>query len=229
MSSSLANQEVFARILLVDRDVAAARAIVPGLKDALPFTVEIEVASGRAAAELLRSGSRFDIAIVELTAAAELGQNAEDGLGKLVKLAVGAITIAVSGDPSVSAALAAMRAGAHDVMSPPLDPIAVAVRISELGHRHGRGWPIAGGDPSAAEMAALLAGAGRALRATAAAGPDLPDVLPMWQQEQRIIEEAIARFAGNITLAAAALQLNPSTIYRKRQAWAEMDASKGAA
>ena len=56
-----------------------------------------------------------------------------------------------------------------------------------------------------------------------------PAVLPMWQQEQRIIEEAIASFAGNIALAAAALELSPSTIYRKRQTWAAMEAAKGAA
>ncbi|MFD2648588.1 sigma-54-dependent transcriptional regulator [Devosia albogilva] len=47
-------------------------------------------------------------------------------------------------------------------------------------------------------------------------------VQPMWQQEQRIIEEAIAAFGGNISLAAAALEISPSTIYRKRQSWAEM-------
>jgi DNA-binding NtrC family response regulator len=56
-----------------------------------------------------------------------------------------------------------------------------------------------------------------------------PMVLPMWQQEQRIIEEAIESFAGNIALAAAALELSPSTIYRKRQAWAELEGKKGAA
>lgn len=56
-----------------------------------------------------------------------------------------------------------------------------------------------------------------------------PAVLPMWRQEQRIIEEAIASFGGNITLAAQALELSPSTIYRKRQAWAELEGNKGAA
>jgi two-component system repressor protein LuxO len=56
-----------------------------------------------------------------------------------------------------------------------------------------------------------------------------PTILPMWQQEQRIIEEAIESFAGNIALAAAALELSPSTIYRKRQAWAELEGKKGAA
>jgi two-component system repressor protein LuxO len=52
----------------------------------------------------------------------------------------------------------------------------------------------------------------------------------MWQQEQLIIERAIASFSGNIALAAAALQLSPSTIYRKRQAWADAAGrNKGAA
>ena len=44
-----------------------------------------------------------------------------------------------------------------------------------------------------------------------------------------IIEEAIESFGGNIALAAQALELSPSTIYRKRQAWAEMDDKRGAA
>ena len=54
-------------------------------------------------------------------------------------------------------------------------------------------------------------------------------VLPLWKQEQRIIEEAIQSFSGNVALAAAALELSPSTIYRKRQAWAEAEGKRGAA
>jgi len=50
-------------------------------------------------------------------------------------------------------------------------------------------------------------------------------VLPMWQQEQRIIEDAIATFGGNISMAAAALEISPSTIYRKRQSWSELAAA----
>ncbi|MCF6325678.1 MAG: sigma-54 dependent transcriptional regulator [Devosiaceae bacterium] len=42
---------------------------------------------------------------------------------------------------------------------------------------------------------------------------------PMWRQEQKIIETAIACHNGNISLAAAALEISPSTIYRKRQSW----------
>jgi two-component system repressor protein LuxO len=41
-------------------------------------------------------------------------------------------------------------------------------------------------------------------------------ILPMWVQEERIIEEALDAFGGNISRAAAALEINPSTIYRRR-------------
>ena len=48
-----------------------------------------------------------------------------------------------------------------------------------------------------------------------------PAVEPYWLQERRIIEHALGIHGGNIARAAAALELNPSTIYRKRQTWAE--------
>jgi len=58
------------------------------------------------------------------------------------------------------------------------------------------------------------------LGAAAARGPSRRPsagaVLPMWVQEQRIIEEALEAFGGNIARAAAALEINPSTIYRRR-------------
>jgi two-component system repressor protein LuxO len=40
-----------------------------------------------------------------------------------------------------------------------------------------------------------------------------------WEQERAIIESALATFGGNIAKAAAALDISPSTIYRKRQSW----------
>lgn len=53
--------------------------------------------------------------------------------------------------------------------------------------------------------------------------PDVRPILPMWRQEQKIIEDTITHFSGNISQAAAALEISPSTIYRKRQTWAEME------
>lgn len=44
-------------------------------------------------------------------------------------------------------------------------------------------------------------------------------VEPFAVTERRIIERAIATFGGNISAAAAALELSPSTLYRKKLAW----------
>jgi len=50
-------------------------------------------------------------------------------------------------------------------------------------------------------------------------------IVPFWKQEQGIIEQALAVFDGNISRAAAALEIAPSTIYRKRQSWATRNAN----
>ncbi|MEO5376028.1 MAG: sigma-54 dependent transcriptional regulator [Alphaproteobacteria bacterium] len=42
---------------------------------------------------------------------------------------------------------------------------------------------------------------------------------PLWLQEKEIIEKAIALCDGNIPRAAASLEVSPSTLYRKKQAW----------
>lgn len=54
-----------------------------------------------------------------------------------------------------------------------------------------------------------------------AAAPSRPfgTIEPLWAQERRIIEDALDAFDGNIAMAAAALEISPSTIYRKRQSW----------
>jgi two-component system repressor protein LuxO len=57
--------------------------------------------------------------------------------------------------------------------------------------------------------------------ASAASRPAREAIAPFWEQERRIIEDAIAAFGGNVARAAAALQISPSTIYRKRMAWLE--------
>ncbi|RXF74104.1 sigma-54-dependent transcriptional regulator [Hansschlegelia zhihuaiae] len=57
---------------------------------------------------------------------------------------------------------------------------------------------------------------------------DLPSeggisIEPFWITERRVIENAVAAFGGNTARAAAALEISPSTIYRKRERWAELD------
>jgi two-component system repressor protein LuxO len=52
------------------------------------------------------------------------------------------------------------------------------------------------------------------------AGAALP-LIPFRDQERRIIEAALSACGGSISRAAAALDISPSTIYRKKQEWAE--------
>ncbi|MCX5497345.1 sigma-54 dependent transcriptional regulator [Kaistia dalseonensis] len=55
----------------------------------------------------------------------------------------------------------------------------------------------------------------------AKAGRGADPIAPFWEQERSIIESAVGAYSGNIARAAAALEISPSTIYRKRQAWLE--------
>jgi len=45
------------------------------------------------------------------------------------------------------------------------------------------------------------------------------DVQPLWVTERKVIQDAIKYFDGNIPRASAALEVSPSTIYRKINAW----------
>ncbi|MHA7859555.1 MAG: sigma-54-dependent transcriptional regulator [Henriciella sp.] len=55
------------------------------------------------------------------------------------------------------------------------------------------------------------------------AGYPEPDygVEPLWMTEKKAIERAIALCRGNVVAAAKQLQINPSTIYRKKASWGE--------
>jgi two-component system repressor protein LuxO len=44
-------------------------------------------------------------------------------------------------------------------------------------------------------------------------------VRPLWQIEKQAIEEALATCGGNVPRAAALLEVNPSTIYRRKAEW----------
>ncbi len=81
-----------------------------------------------------------------------------------------------------------------------------------------------GGEITAAMLPATIRGTAGPGRMDEAASPPRPgtgSIMPFWEQERSIIESAVGAFAGNIARAAAALEISPSTIYRKRQAWQE--------
>lgn len=212
------------RILLVDRDVAAGPMLSVGIRPVLQqIPVIMQVASGLEAIEQLRSGP-LEIVLLDLPSLADLSDDTELAVARLVRLAPSALVIAISDGSSVSTAMAAMRAGAHDHLSRPLNGRAFAERVQEIAERHGKSRTLTiqthnDGEATSAGRSAAPPAEGNARGA----------ILPMWQQEQRIIEEAIESFGGNIALAAQALELSPSTIYRKRQAWAEMEGKRGAA
>ncbi len=55
---------------------------------------------------------------------------------------------------------------------------------------------------------------------------DVHSIRPLWETEKQVIQEAIEICDGNISRAAAYLDVNPSTIYRKLKIWQEMDVIK---
>ena len=204
-----------ARLLLIGRGLGERLGgpLAAGFASA-PLVIEVD--GGRAAVELLKA-SPFDGLIADLGALADLADAAEERIGRLARVASDALIMVLTAEGSISVALSAMRAGAHDCVAHGFDGRALVARITELARRHGKSRIV---PMSAAPVD----------DAPAPSIPVMRDlVLPMWRQEQKIIEEAIRSFAGNIALAAAALELSPSTIYRKRQAWAEMDDRRGAA
>jgi DNA-binding NtrC family response regulator len=205
------------RILLVDQDVAAGPLLSIGIRPVLrQIPVIMQVATGHEALEQLRAGV-VDVILLDLPSLADLSSDAETAVGRLVRVSAAALVIAISESSAVSTAMAAMRAGAHDHLCRPLGGRAFAERLQEIAERHRKSRLLAmeaNATPAPVELPAA---------------PVRTEVLPMWRQEQRIIEEAIESFGGNIALAAQALELSPSTIYRKRQAWAEMEGKRGAA
>ncbi len=48
-------------------------------------------------------------------------------------------------------------------------------------------------------------------------------IKPLWVVEKETIEQAIEMCDGNIPKAAAYLEISPSTIYRKKAHWPELD------
>ena len=71
----------------------------------------------------------------------------------------------------------------------------------------------------AANGAVRPAGGAPALRLAASGNGAAAAIRPLWQIEKQAIEEALALCAGNVPRAAALLEVNPSTIYRRKVEW----------
>lgn len=126
------------RLLLIDRDDTCAHTIAETLKHHLGRQTHITtVAGGRQAVELLR-GHRFDIILADIASLADLADQSDAAMARLVRMANKALIIALSDAGSVSAAVAAMRAGAHDYVAKPINGTTIAAKIAELAQRHGR-------------------------------------------------------------------------------------------
>jgi DNA-binding NtrC family response regulator len=205
-----------ARLLLIEGRRELQRRLAPSLEEEFARApIIVDVTAGRPAVELMRN-SAFDAVLADLEAIADLGVAPDERISRLARAASGALIIVLSEDAGISISLAAMRAGAHDCIGKAIAGDALTRLIGELARRHGKFRCLTKNCPEP-ETATIV-------EMPAPSIPNMRDlVMPMWRQEQRIIEEAIQQFAGNVAMAAAALELSPSTIYRKRQAWAEMD------
>ena len=219
--TSTIDTELPARLLLIEGRRDLAGRLAPSLAQEFEQTpIVVDVTAGRPAVELMRNAP-FDAVLADLDAIADLGMAPDERIGRLARAASGALVVILAEDAGISVALAAMRAGAHDCIGRAIAGPALTRLIGELARRHGKTRCLTRSCPEP-ETATIV-------EMPAASIPNMRDlVMPMWRQEQRIIEDAIQQFAGNVALAAAALELSPSTIYRKRQAWAEMDAKRTA-
>ena len=214
MSEASVTEAAPARLLLIDGRSALAELAGPLAAEFAISPIVVELTAGKPAIELLKA-SAFDLVAADIEALGDLADRMDDRIARLARAAAGALLLIRSDECSISTSLGAMRAGAHDCVGGNANAAAMAQRVGDLARRHGK-----------AHLLVQRAPIQDNFHGTAAI-PSIPVmrdlVLPMWRQEQRIIEDAIQSFAGNIALAAAALELSPSTIYRKRQAWAEME------
>jgi len=106
--------------------------------------------------------------------------------------------IVLSDRPSMAMAVNVMRAGGCDFFPKPVSNSALLERLKTL----------------------LIETPSTNLQAISASStPSAHAITPFAEQERQIIEDTLGAFQGNITHAAAALQISPSTIYRKKQGW----------
>ncbi len=123
--------------LVIERDAASFRVMQNCLENEYGAGITVQhAASGKLANSLLRVGS-FDVILADVKSLNDNSVSAEESISRVSRAAGSALVIALSEGGSVSLAVAAMRAGAHDYISKPINYGALSARIAELGHRHG--------------------------------------------------------------------------------------------
>lgn len=123
--------------LLIDAAPESARQTMTAITDHWGDMARITLcADDRRAAHYLKSGS-YDVVLMDMASLA-MGSGQDDAFATLSQLADGALVIALSHSDSVSSAVAAMRSGAHDFLTKPVNGRLLALRLEELGQRHGK-------------------------------------------------------------------------------------------
>lgn len=126
------------RLLLIERSGERARATMASIFSHWGNAIGlVHCTSGQQALRSLKT-SRFDVVLAETGSLEDVGCSEEDAFGALAGAASGALIIALSDGGSVSLAVAAMRAGAHDYLPLPVSGPVLAARLGELGQRHGK-------------------------------------------------------------------------------------------
>ncbi|GAB5388458.1 MAG: sigma-54 dependent transcriptional regulator [Alphaproteobacteria bacterium] len=124
-------------------------------------------------------------------------------------------TVVLHDGPEVTSSMLTLIGGAGGAIAPQVTPQPILTDTQN------------GPQPSA--IGSAVAPAAQAATSAQSGTGWLPqskeDVRPLADMEREIIEAVIAVYDGNIPRAAAALEVSPSTIYRKRQAWEQQDAS----
>lgn len=107
-----------------------------------------------------------------------------------------------------------------DILPPPLDQVPTDIKPSHPMRRKSDFLPDGRGSGPAPDRVVVSENAPAGVQAV----PTSPQaVRPLAEVERQAIEAAIRVCDGNIPKAAALLEINPSTIYRKKSAWEKSD------
>ena len=130
---AVALSDIPQRLLVIDRDADLAE-ILSGAGIARHVH---HVDSGRDGAAVLQHET-YDVILADLASVDDLDRGAEAAVTRLARLGASALLIVVSGSDSVSAAVGALQAGAHDCIARPFSAQDLGDRIAVLHTRHDR-------------------------------------------------------------------------------------------